>query len=105
MRAKFRGVDTLKGDPSKIQFLRSGYGWGDCGVPFVIGRRYLVFTSTGGQVFLPSGSTDITPEYEPHGKFIKAIKQYITDGTKIPVTSNPFAQPTGKKQPAADKER
>src|SRR3954465_6003829 len=29
VRAKFRVVDTLKGDPSKVQFLRSGYGWGD----------------------------------------------------------------------------
>ena len=105
VRARFRAVDTIKGDPSKLEYLRSGYGWGDCGVPFVVGRRYLVLTDIRGHVWITNGSGDVTPEYEPHRKFIQAMKKYIADGTKIPATSNPFVQPTGKKPPAADKER
>jgi hypothetical protein len=105
VRARFQILDTIKGDPTKIEFLRSGYGGGDCGIPFVVGRRYLVYTGSGGQIFLPDGSGDVTPEYEPHRKYIEAVRQYVKNGTKIPVTSNPFVQPTGKKPPAADKER
>jgi hypothetical protein len=105
VRARFQVLDSIKGDPTKVQFLRSGYGGGDCGIPFVVGRRYLVYTSQGGQVFLPGGSGDVTPEYEPHRRYIEAIRQYVKNGTKIPATSNPFVQPTGKRQPAADKTR
>ena len=105
VRARFRIVDTIKGDPSKLEYLRSGYGWGDCGVPFVVGRRYLILTSSGGQVSIVNGSGDVTHEYEPHRRFIQAIKKYVADGTKIPATSNPFVRPTGKKPPAADKAR
>jgi hypothetical protein len=84
VRAQFRVFDSLKGNPSEVQFLRSGYGGGDCGVPFIVGRRYLVFTDIDGRVRISSGTGDITPEYEPHAKFIAAIKRYISDGTKIP---------------------
>jgi len=105
VRARFQVLDAIKGDPTKIEFLRSGYGGGDCGIPLLVGRRYLVYTGVGGQIFLPDGSGDVTPEYEPHRKYIEAVRQYVKNGTKIPVTSNPFVQPTGKKPPAADKER
>jgi hypothetical protein len=42
VHATFELTETLKGDPSKVEELFSGYGGGDCGIPLLPGLYYFI---------------------------------------------------------------
>ncbi|WP_386070505.1 hypothetical protein ACFJIW_07760 [Tahibacter sp. UC22_41] len=46
--ARFTVNRNIKGDMARHRELRSGYGFGDCGVPLIAGASYVVFASGDG---------------------------------------------------------
>lgn len=44
-RIAFEVSETFRGKPASVREIRTGYGWGDCGYPFELGRTYIVFAS------------------------------------------------------------
>jgi hypothetical protein len=45
--ASFSVVERIKGTPGELGQLNSGYGGGDCGIPFLVGHKMLIFTTDG----------------------------------------------------------
>jgi len=45
VQIKFELLTNYKGNIAQYDFLRSGYGFGDCGFPVYVGMHYLVFSN------------------------------------------------------------
>lgn len=83
--AGYKVVKQLKESGSKPRSLRSGYGYGDCGVPLVAGLQYLVLVNDSGEIGLCSGFygpqfgwTDGRPK-----AFLDSVTSFYRQGTKI----------------------
>lgn len=57
VKAEFEIIEVLKGNRAEIpHVIEGGYGDGDCGLPFIIGRHILVHTDYTGQVNICNGT-------------------------------------------------
>lgn len=90
-RARFAIVRNLKGELSQGDELRAGYGFGDCGVPLVVGMSYVVFND-GGPVELALCRGFFGP-YLLYGdersdakvtRFVDALAAHLKTGAEIP---------------------
>ena len=105
VRAEFDIKQVLKGDPNNLRFLNSGYGFGDCGVTFAIGKQYLIFTNDEGTVMLTGGSREIIPENERHKIFIQEIANYVKSGIRIKTQFRDLHKPLVKHEKAKSRGR
>ncbi|MBN8480913.1 MAG: hypothetical protein J0L88_04905 [Xanthomonadales bacterium] len=92
-RASFSMRDALKGKPNRIKRLRTGYGYGDCGVPLIVGADYLVLANDHGRIslcsgyfgphfgFVEDGLDDDEPR--PWRNFIESVRKHYSAGSAI----------------------
>jgi hypothetical protein len=91
--AKFRLVETIKGDATGVNELVSGFGHGDCGVGLAAGQYFIVMAPEPNKtvgVWITTGSVPLN-HYDPvsdRGNFmerahIQALKNYVRNGVKI----------------------
>jgi hypothetical protein len=91
-RARFTVNRNLKGDMTRHGELRSGYGFGDCGVPLIAGASYVVFASGTGPAPVRLCSGFFGPYAlwggaRRDGKvsaFLEAIAQHLKTQSPIP---------------------
>ena len=76
--ASFEIVDVVKGSPHELKGLFSGYGGGDCGVPFLVGHKMLVFTNDG--IVTMCGATRSLGLFENDAEHIQLLRSYVEDG-------------------------
>ena len=77
--ATFEIKDVIKGSPTELSNLFSGYGGGDCGMPFLVGHKMLVFTSDG--IVTMCGATRSLGLFENDAEYISLLKSYVENGT------------------------
>ncbi len=81
VEADFKLVKTLKGNPKKLKKLYSGFGGGDCGLPFNVGFQYIIYTNDG-TVDICSRS-QIYPGLDNDDGFSDQVMEFIKTGKKI----------------------
>ncbi len=91
-RARFEVNRNVKGDMARHSELRSGYGFGDCGVPLIAGASYVVFARGEGPVPLRLCSGFFGPYVLWGGArrdskvsaFLDAIAQHLKTQSPVP---------------------
>ena len=83
--AEFELVENIKGDATLVTNLIGGYGGGDCGLPFVVGRTLLVFTGDTGLVSICNGTQYVLRGLDKYDEFIANINSYLESGDPFPV--------------------
>lgn len=79
--ANFKAEKSFKGNPKKLKKLYSGFGGGDCGLPFNVGFQYLIFTNDG-TVDICTRS-QMYPGIENDDGFSEQISEFLKTGKKI----------------------
>ena len=91
VQAKFEVSEVIKGEPSELASLYSGYGGGDCGISFLVGLRYLVFTDDG--TITSCGATRSLGWFDYDAEFISLLKSYVQDGVPFEFDKYSTRQP------------
>lgn len=79
--ADFKLVKSLKGNPKTLKKLYSGFGGGDCGIPFNVGFQYIIYTNDG-TTSICSGSQIYPGESNDDG-FSTQVSEFIKSGKKL----------------------
>ena len=80
-RVTFEVLESWKGVTSRRLELVTGGGGGDCGYPFVVGKRYLVFAETTGlfsKTELEAGLCSFTQELIDARDNVKKLRAWRT---------------------------
>jgi hypothetical protein len=85
--ADFEIVDVVKGEPHVLDRLFSGFGGGDCGIPFLVGHKLIVFTDDG--TVTTCGATRSIGIFEDDNEYIALLKSYVHDGVEFDFESYP----------------
>jgi hypothetical protein len=72
--AKFQLIETIKGNPSLLPNVHSGYGGGDCGIPMLVGASYVFFADAHGEIDICSGTSSYIRGNAPYEKYLRAVK-------------------------------
>lgn len=85
VEAEYELLELLQGFEGGLPFtLRSGYGGGDCGVPFRIGSQILVHTDDSGRIGVCSGSRYIVGDLGLRSDpVLESYRAYIQTGEPI----------------------
>lgn len=89
--AEFKLIKSLKGNPKELKKLHSGFGGGDCGIPFNVGFQYIIYTNNSS-VGVCSGS-QIYPGEENDDGFSAQISEFIKTGKKLDLDNVFFLDP------------
>ena len=89
--ADFKIVKTFKGNPKSLKKLYSGFGGGDCGIPFNVGFQYIIYTNNG-IADICSGSQIYPGEGNDDG-FSDQISEFIKSGNKLELKNIFFIDP------------
>ncbi len=89
--ADFKVVESLKGNPKEIKKLYSGFGGGDCGLPFNVGFQYIIYTNDG-TVDICSRS-QIYPGKKHDDGYSDQVSEFIKTGKKLDLDSVFFMEP------------
>ena len=92
--ADFQLVKHFKGDPKTLKKLYSGFGGGDCGIPFNVGFQYIIYTNDG-TASICSGSQIYPGESNDDG-FSDQISEFIKSGKKLDLENIFFYSPLDK---------
>lgn len=71
---EFQTLQTLKGNPSGLQNIETGYGHGSCGVTLTVGKTYLFFTDKSGSVDICTGSRTFAPGTREDEEMLNRVK-------------------------------
>ena len=85
--ADFEIVDVIKGAPQELDRLYSGFGGGDCGVPFLVGHKLIVFTNDG--TVTTCGATRSIGIFADDNEYIALLKSYVENGIEFDFDSYP----------------
>jgi hypothetical protein len=89
--ADFKVVKSFKGKPKSLKKLYSGFGGGDCGIPFNVGFQYIIYTNDG-IADICSGSQIYPGESNDDG-FSDQISEFIKSGKKLDLENIFFIDP------------
>lgn len=89
--AEFKLVKSLKGNAKELKHLSSGFGGGDCGIPFNVGFQYIIYTNDGS-VGICSGS-QIYPGEENDDGYSAQVSEFIKTGKKLDLENVFFIDP------------
>lgn len=85
--ADFEIVDVIKGAPHELERLYSGFGGGDCGIPFLVGHKLIVFTDDGTVTIC--GATRSIGIFADDSEYVSLLKSYVKDGIEFDFDSYP----------------
>lgn len=81
----FRVEQSFKGPLRDVTIIETGMGDGDCGYPFMIGERYLIFAYGTKTPYVTSICARISGVFLPEGRLsddLKLLKQLNLEGKK-----------------------
>jgi hypothetical protein len=90
--ADFNLVKTLKGNPKELKKLYSGFGGGDCGLPFNVGFQYIIYTNDGTADIC--SRSQLYPGLDDDDGFSNQILEFIKTGKKLDLEDIFFIDPT-----------
>jgi hypothetical protein len=85
--ADFEIIDVIKGAPHELDHLYSGFGGGDCGIPFLVGHKLIVFTDDG--TVTACGATRSIGIFAHDSEYVALLKSYVKDGVEFDFDSYP----------------
>jgi hypothetical protein len=85
--ADFEIIDVIKGTPHELDRLYSGFGGGDCGIPFLVGHKLIVFTNEG--TVTSCGATRSIGIFADDNEYVALLKSYVEDGIEFDFDSYP----------------
>lgn len=100
--ASFEVLEVMRGDPAAFAHLEGGYGGGDCGLPLLPGKDFLIAATPHDgaiEVSYCGFSVDLGPRSlleESNGPYwtreevtIDAVRRYVTDGIPLDECADP----------------
>ncbi|MCJ7591562.1 MAG: hypothetical protein MUO51_09430 [Woeseiaceae bacterium] len=85
--ADFEIIDVIKGAPHELGRLYSGVGGGDCGVPFLVGHKLIIFTNDG--TVTTCGATRSIGIFTDDNEYVALLKSYVKDGIEFEFDNYP----------------
>ncbi len=85
--ADFEVVDIIKGAPHDLDLLYSGFGGGDCGIPFLVGYKLIVFTNDG--TVTTCGATRSIGIFDDDNEYVALLKSFVNDGLEFELDNYP----------------
>jgi hypothetical protein len=87
--ADFQVIDVIKGEPRELDHLYSGFGGGDCGIPFLVGHKLIVFTIDG--TVTTCGATRSIGIFADDNEYVALLKSYVEGGDEFDFDGFPSA--------------
>ena len=69
---------TIKGSPEKLETVRTGFGGGDCGIPMIVGRAYVIFFENEQHHIGSCGASGLIERYQEK-EFVDKLKALVNE--------------------------
>jgi len=69
--------DVIKGAVGKIDIVKTGKGYGDCGIPLTVGRWYIIFRNKDKEIYIGSCGESGTINTYMDEEYIEKLKSEV----------------------------